>query len=89
MSRCLAMVGFQQSTEPLYADDFTLMAFVLRLDDPVEALVNPLVMIVLEVLGQDVPQLLFSGEDEMTETFLFYGPDEPLGVGIQIRTARG
>ena len=45
------MVGFQQSTESLYADDFTLMTFMLRLDDPVEALVNPLVMIVLEVLG--------------------------------------
>ncbi len=36
------MVGFQQSTEALDTDDFTLMTFVLRLDDLAEALVNPL-----------------------------------------------
>ena len=64
------MVGFQQSTQSLEAEDLTLAAFMLRLDDPVETLVNPLVVIVLEVLTQDVAQLFFGGEDEMIETFL-------------------
>jgi hypothetical protein len=41
------MVGFQQSAQPLDADDFTRMALMLRLNDPMEALVNSLMMIVL------------------------------------------
>jgi hypothetical protein len=81
------MVGFQQSAQTLDADDFALVPFMLRLDDPTEPLVNPLIMIVLEILGQDVAELFFGGEDEMIETFLSDGPHEPLGVGIQIRAA--
>jgi hypothetical protein len=80
------MVGFQQSTQTLDADDLTLMTFMLRLDDLVKALVNPLVMIVLEILGQNVAQLFFGGEDQMVETLLADGPHEALRVGIQIRT---
>jgi hypothetical protein len=60
---------------------------VLRLDDPVETLVNPFPRIVLEILGRDVAKLFFEGEDEMIETFLSDGPHEPLRVGTQIRTA--
>jgi hypothetical protein len=81
------MLGFQQSTQTLDAEDFALVPFVLRLDDPVETLVNPLLGIVLEILGQDVAELFFGGEDEMIETFLSDGPHEPLRVGVQIRTA--
>jgi len=39
----LAMVGFQQSAQMLDANDLTLAALMLRLDDLVDALVNPLV----------------------------------------------
>jgi hypothetical protein len=64
------MVGFQQSAQTLDANDLALVSFMLRLDDPVETLVNPLVMIVLEILGEDVSQLVFRGESKMVETFL-------------------
>ena len=50
MSRRLAMVGFQQSAQTFDANDLALFPFMPRLDDSVEALVNPLVMIVLEIL---------------------------------------
>jgi hypothetical protein len=63
MSRGLAMVRLQQSTETLNADDLTLMTFRPGLDDLVETLVNPLVMVVVEVFGQNVSQLFLGGED--------------------------
>ena len=49
MSRGSAMVRLQQSAQTLDVNDLTLTTFMLGLDDPVEALVNPLVMVVLEV----------------------------------------
>ena len=55
------MVGFQQSAETLDAEDLTLMTFMLGLDDMMETLVNPLVVIVLEVLAQDIAQLFLRG----------------------------
>lgn len=42
------MVRLQQSAEALDADVLTLMTFMLGLDDLVETLVNPLVVVVLE-----------------------------------------
>jgi len=66
------MVGFQQSAQPFDADDLTPAAFMLGLDDPVDALANPLVMVVLEVLAQDIAQLCFRRQDEKIETLLFY-----------------
>jgi hypothetical protein len=62
---------------------------MLWLDDLVDVLVNPLVVIVLEILGQDVPQLLLGEEDQMIETLLFDGSQEPFRVGVQSRTAWG
>ena len=88
LSRSLAMVGSEQSTELLNTDNLTLMTFIVRLNDLVKTLVNPLVMIVLEILGQHVAQLVFRGEDEMIEALFFDGPDESLRVGVQIRTSR-
>jgi hypothetical protein len=85
-SRRFAVVGFQQATESFDADDLALVSCVLWLDDLVDALVNPLMMIVFEILGQDVPQLLSGREDELTETLLFDGPDESFRMGVQIRT---
>jgi len=41
------MVGSQQSAKSLNASDLALVPFMLGLDDPVEPLVNPLMMIVL------------------------------------------
>jgi len=46
----------------LDANDLTLMALVLRLNDPIEALVNPLMVVVLEIFGQDMAQLVFGRE---------------------------
>jgi len=63
MSGGLAMVRLQQSTETLDADDLTLMTFMLGLHDLVETLVDPLVMVVLEVLAQDIAQLCFRRQD--------------------------
>ena len=51
MSRGFAMVRLQQSAQTLDADDRALVSFMLRIDDLVDALVNPFVMIVLKVLG--------------------------------------
>jgi len=55
----LAMVRLQQSAQSLDADDIAVVPFVLRFDDWVEALVNSLVMIVFQILGEDITQLLF------------------------------
>ena len=52
------MIGFQQSAQTLDADDVALVPLMSRIDDPIDALVDSLVMIVLEVLGKDVSQLL-------------------------------
>ncbi len=79
------MVGSQQSAQTFDADDVTL-TLMLRLNDPVEALVNPLVVAVLKLLGQNTAKLLFGGEDQLAETFSFDVPDESLHVGIEIRT---
>jgi hypothetical protein len=83
------MVRFQQPPQTLNADDLALVPFMLWLDDLVDVLVNPLVVIVLEILGQDVPQLLLGEEDQMIETLLFDGSQEPFRVGVQSRTAWG
>ena len=88
-SRRFAMVGFQQSTQTLNADDFTLVPLMLGLDDLVEPLVNPVMMIVQEILREDVSQLVFRGEDQVAETLLFDGSHEALRMGIQIGTAWG
>jgi hypothetical protein len=85
LSGRLARIGFQQSAKTLDANNLTLAAVMLWLDDSMEALVNPLMVVVLEILGQNVAQLVFGREDKMVETFLFDGPDESLRVGIQIR----
>ena len=50
------MVGLQQSAQTLDAGDLAFVSFVLWLDDPGETLVNPLVMLVLEILAQDTVQ---------------------------------
>jgi hypothetical protein len=47
---------------PWGANNVAVFLFVLWLDDSIVALVNPLVMIVLETLGQDMTQLLFRGK---------------------------
>jgi hypothetical protein len=84
-----AVIRLQQPAETLNANDLALVPFMLRRDDPAEPLVNPLMMIVLEILGQDVAELFFGEEDEMLETFLSDGPHESLRVGIQTRTTWG
>jgi len=41
---------------------------MLGLDDPVEALVNPLMMVVLEVLGNNIAKLFLRRQDEMMKS---------------------
>ena len=53
------MVGLKQSAETLDADDLTLTTLMLWRDDLVNALVNPFVVIVFEILGENVAQLFF------------------------------
>jgi hypothetical protein len=89
VSGCFAVIRLQQSAQTFDTDDLALVPFALGLDDLVDALVNPLVVIVLKILGQNVAELFFGGEDEMIESFFSYGPHEAFRVGIQIRTTRG
>ena len=86
VSSRFAVIRLPQSAQTLGTDDLALVPFMLWRDDPAEPLVNPLMMIVLEILGQDVAELFFGGEDEMIETFLSKQPHEPLDAGIQIWT---
>ncbi len=48
------MVGFQQSAQAFNTDNLAVVPFMLWLDDSIDALVNPLMMVVLKVLGEDV-----------------------------------
>lgn len=59
VSCCLAMVGFQQSAQPFNANDVTLVSFMFRFDDPVDTLVDPLMVVVLKIFGEDMIKLLF------------------------------
>jgi hypothetical protein len=58
-----------------------------RLDDPVYALMNPLMMVVLKIFCEYIMQLLFGREDEVVETFFFDGSDKPFCVSIEIGTS--
>jgi hypothetical protein len=48
---------FRQSAQTLAADDVTLVLWMSKIDDPIDALVDPFVMILLEVLKNSVSQL--------------------------------
>ena len=63
------MVRFQKSTESLNTDNLALVTFVQRLDYPVYALVNSLLMVVHEEFPEDMSQLLFGRQNEVLETF--------------------
>jgi len=45
--------------QALDADDVTQAPLIPRIDDPINALVDSVVMIVLKVLGKDMAQLSF------------------------------
>ena len=50
VSGCLAMIGFQQSPQAFDAEDLAVIPFVPGLNDPFDALMNPLMMVVLKIL---------------------------------------
>ena len=54
VSSRLAMIGFQQSAQALDTDNLAIVPFVTGGNDPVDALVDPLVMVMLEIFGEDV-----------------------------------
>jgi hypothetical protein len=45
------MEGFQQSARTFNADNRALAALMLRLDDPIDVSVHPLVTVMLKMLG--------------------------------------
>ena len=47
--RRVTMIGFQQSAQALDADNLAVVPFVPGPNDPVDALVNPLVMVMLHI----------------------------------------
>jgi hypothetical protein len=51
------MAGFQQSTESLDTDDLAVVSFMLWFNDLIDALVDPLMMIVFKSLRPAASQL--------------------------------
>jgi hypothetical protein len=51
-------------------------------------LVGPLVIEVLGVLAQQVPQVPLAEHHEVVQTFLLRAPHPPLGAGVQVRGER-
>ena len=45
-------------------------------------------MVVLDVLMDDEAEVTLPEENHPVETLLFDGPDEPLGMGVQVRASR-
>ena len=54
----------------------------------VESLVVSLTMVMLDVLVNDEAQMPLAERDDAMETLLFDRPDEPLGIGVEIRALR-
>ena len=54
----------------------------------VESLVVSLTLIMLDVLVNDEPQMPLAERDDTMEALLFDRPDEPLGIGVEIRALR-
>ena len=54
----------------------------------VEPLVISLTLIMLDVLVNDEPQMPLAERDDTMEALLFDRPDEPLGIGVEIRALR-
>ena len=48
----------------------------------------PLVVVVLDVLADKEPQVTFSKHDHATQALFLDRPDEPLGIGVQVRASR-
>ena len=54
----------------------------------VESLVVSLTMVLLDVLVNDEAQMPLAEQDDTMEALFFDRPDEPLGIGVEIRTLR-
>ena len=54
----------------------------------VESLVVSLTMVMLDVLVNDEAQMPLAERDDAMEALLFDRPDEPLGIGVEIRILR-
>ena len=54
----------------------------------VESLVVSLTMVMLDVLVDDEAQMPLAERDDTMEALLFDRPDEPLGIGVEIRALR-
>ena len=54
VSARLAMVGFQKAAQAFDAEDLAIVPSIPRLNDLIDALMGPFMMVVLKILGQDV-----------------------------------
>ena len=46
----------------------------------------PFAMVVLDVLVDEASEMAFTERNHAVETLLFDRPDEPFGIGVEIRT---
>jgi hypothetical protein len=56
--------------------------------DVVESVVIPLVVIVLDVFPHDGSKVPLAHRHDVTQALGLDRPDEPLGVGVQVRASR-
>ena len=54
----------------------------------VESLVVSLTLVMLDVLVDDEAHMPLAERDDTMEALFFDRPDEPLGIGVEIRTLR-
>ena len=48
------MIGFPQTAQAFDAEDLAIVPSIPRLNDLIDALMGPFMMVVLKILGQDV-----------------------------------
>lgn len=73
------MVVLEQTSQTLCADDLAVGVLRSRpYHSPAKSRVGALVVVVLQILPDDVPQLLLAGQDEVVEALALEASDEGL-----------
>jgi hypothetical protein len=80
------MIRFQQAAQAFHTNNLSGYSPELCpwLDDSAQSFMNPLVMIIIEVIVEYIPQLGFIGQDQFVQTLVFDGPHKSLCVGIHL-----
>lgn len=83
------MVVLEQTAQTLRADDLAVDVLRSRLYHPTaKPRVGTLVVVVLQILPDDVPQLLLAGQDEVVEALALEAADEGLHVAVVLGRLR-